>query len=82
MGINLIATPLGGCGNAKYPASRSNNQLLIGCVVFNNAATPKGVAIKLPRLVIEGNRFIRYRSFAHPLAMFPEPPRGFSIIPP
>ena len=31
------------------------------------------------RTVFEGNRSIRYRSFAHPLAMLPEPPRGFSF---
>ncbi len=57
--------------------------MLPKCVVFINAATPKGVASYLypalfsTRLVFEGNRFIRCRSFAHPLAMLPEPPRGF-----
>ena len=47
-------------------------------VVFNNAATPKGVANYCSHLVarFEGNRIIRCRSFAHPLAMLPEPHKG------
>ena len=46
--------------------------------VFNNAATPKGVANYCLDFVarFEGNRIIRCRSFAHPLAMLPEPHKG------
>ena len=51
----------------------------VGCaVVFDISATPQGgSALICCCIAYEGNRFIRYRSFAHPLAMIPEPPRGF-----
>ena len=43
--------------------------------------TPQGGSdLICDRTVFEGNRCIRYRSFAHPLAMLPEPLKGFSYI--
>ena len=77
-GRYLIATPLGGCCNVKYDVNR---RIFHGCVASNIAATPQGGSeLICDRTVFEGNRSIRYRSFAHPLAMFPEPLKGFSCI--
>ena len=48
-----------------------------GCVASNIAATPQGGSDLICNLIVfEGNRCIRYRSFAHPLAMLPEPRKG------
>ena len=52
-----------------------------GCVASNIAATPQGGSDLICHLIVfEGNRCIRYRSLAHPLAMLPEPLKGFSCI--
>ena len=75
---DLIAYPLGGCGNVKYDVNR---RMFHGCVASNIAATPQGGSDLICHLIVfEGNRCIRYRSFAHPLAMLPEPLKGFSFF--
>ena len=49
--------------------------ILVMVRIFNIAATPKGVAIYfIPLHATRGRGSLRS---PHPLAMFPEPPRGF-----
>ena len=51
--------------------------MLYGCATSFITATPQGGSDLICHLIVfEGNRCIRYRSFAHPLAMLPEPLRG------
>ena len=57
-GRKLIRYPLGGCGNIRGDASVEHPSIDI---IFNIAATPKGVAIKSPAITFRGEE----ARFAH-----------------
>ena len=72
---DLIATPLGVAAMLNMMSIEGSSTDASPLILPQH---PQGGSdLFMPRLVSEGNRVIRYRSFAHPLAMLPEPPRGF-----